>query len=211
MLKTLAIIGSGDLGQLIAYHASQSGMFNTVVFLDDYRKPGDYVCGYKIIGGTKDIETLFEQNKYDQLIIAIGYMHFKIRKSLFEKYNHKIPFATIIHPSAYVDSSCSIGSGTFILPGCVLDNNTTIGDNVLLNTGCTIAHDSIIKNHSFLSPRVAIAGFVKVGECCNIGINTIIIDNISITDEVQTGGGAVITKNITEPGLYVGVPAKKIK
>ncbi len=209
--KNLAIIGCGHLGLLIAHHARNFAQVDNIFFFDDYRKPGEIVDGCTILGGMDDIEKLYECKQYNYLIVGIGYKHFSFRKAIFEKFIHNIPFISIIHPSAYVDPSCLIGRGVFILPGCVLDNNVVVGDNVLLNTGCTIAHDSIIKRHTFLSPGVTVAGFVKIGECCNIGINTTIIDNINIADNVQTGGGAVITKSITESGLYVGIPAKKIK
>lgn len=81
----------------------------------------------------------------------------------------------------------------------------------MLNTACTVAHDSEIEAHCFLSPRVAIAGFVKIKEQCFLGINSTIIDNITICPQTQLGGGSVVTKSITESGLYVGIPAKKIR
>ena len=55
------------------------------------------------------------------------------------------------------------------------------------------------------------AGFVDIKEQCIIGINSIIIDNISITEGTRTGGGTVVIKNIEEKGLYVGNPARFIK
>lgn len=43
-----------------------------------------------------------------------------------------------------------------------------------------------------------------------IGSNSSILP-VSITDNVIIGAGSVVTKNITEPGVYAGNPAKKIK
>lgn len=211
MLKKLAIIGSGDLGQLIAQHVMNCKAYDVVGYINDFVAKGTPVNGLDVIGSTTDLDDLIDNRKIDCLMIGVGYKHFEQRKRLFDTWNSKIEFATFIHPSAYIDRSASIGAGCVILPGCVLDANTKLGNNVLLNTAVTIAHDSTVGNHSFLSPRVAMAGFINVGQCCNIGINTTIIDNIQIHDFIQTGGGAVVTKNLTEPGLYVGVPAKKIK
>ena len=98
-----------------------------------------------------------------------------------------------------------------ILPGSVLDQNVVIENNVLINVACTISHDSIIKANTFLSPRVVVAGFVTIGERCNIGINSTIIDNISIADDVQTGGGTVVINDLKEQGLYVGNPSRFIR
>jgi sugar O-acyltransferase (sialic acid O-acetyltransferase NeuD family) len=210
-MKRLAIIGSGDLGQLISYHASNDDHYSIAGFFDDFQVKDELVCGYPILGNTNDVMPLYETDRFDCLMIAIGYKHFAHRKSIFEKYCGIIPFGKIIHSSSYIDSSCSIGMGVCVLAGCVLDRNVIIEDNVLLNTGCCIAHDSVVKSHSFLSPGVCVAGFTQIGSCCNIGINSTIIDNIIIADNVQTGGGTVVIKNIDNGGVYVGNPAKFLK
>ncbi|MCH2043288.1 MAG: acetyltransferase [Saprospiraceae bacterium] len=210
-MKRLAIIGSGDLGLLIAHHASQSGEFIVVGFYNDFLEKGTSVKSYSILGGIEDVQTDFEMDKFDFLMIGVGYQHFGFRKKSFERFKSKIPFANIIHSSAYIDPSCRLGEGIFILPGCVLDHGVELADNVLLNTACSIAHDSKVGAHSFLSPRVAMAGFIEIGECCNIGINSTIIDNIKIVDHVQTGGGTVVVKNLNQAGLYVGVPARFVR
>ncbi len=211
-MSTLGIIGAGDLGKLISYHAISDNHFDNIVFFDDFIKKGTLIEGYKVIGETADIENEFKNGSFSFLMNAIGYKHINERKELFELFFNKgIPFAKIVHSSTYVDKSCKIGSGVFIHPGCTLDRNVTIGNNVLLNTSCTIAHDTIIESHCFLSPRVAIAGFSKIEQQCFLGINCTIIDNISICSQTQIGGGSVVTKSIYDSGLYVGVPAKKIK
>jgi sugar O-acyltransferase (sialic acid O-acetyltransferase NeuD family) len=209
--KKLGIIGSGDLGQLIAHHALINCGFDKVVFFDDFKKPKEFVNGNIVYGGINEVDEAFKKNEITHIIIGVGYKHIEFRKNLFELFNSKIPFASVIHPSASIDKSCKLGNGIIVLPGCVLDMNVEINDNVLLNTGCVIAHDSIIMSHSFLSPSVAVAGFVKIGQGCVIGINTTIIDNITISDYIQTGGGTVVIKSLTEKGLYVGNPARFIK
>ena len=208
-MKRLAIIGSSDLGQLIAHHAQTAG-FAIAGYFDDYKPIGTLVDGFPVLGGIADVQAAYP-TQFDELIVAIGYKYFSARKSVFEQFSGKIPFATLIHPSTYVDASCTIGPGSCLFPGCVLDRNVVIGNNVLLNTACAIAHDTAIGDHTFLSPRVAAAGFIKIGECCNIGINTTIIDNISIAGRAQTGGGAVVIQDITTAGLYVGIPARMVR
>jgi acetyltransferase-like isoleucine patch superfamily enzyme len=50
----------------------------------------------------------------------------------------------------------------------------------------------------------------RIGNNVLIGSNSSILP-VSITDNVIIGAGSVVTKNITEPGVYAGNPAKKIK
>lgn len=207
----LGIVGASDLGQLIAYHAITYCGFTKVLFFDDYKKSNELVKKNLVYGNTNEVEIAYLKKEITHIIIGIGYKHIEFRKKIFERFRDKIPFASVIHPSAFIDKSCHIGDGVVILPGCILDMNTKIGDNVLLNTGCTLAHDSYINEHSFLSPSVSVAGFVNIGKCCNIGINTVIIDNIKISDFIQTGAATVVIKDLVEKGLYVGNPARFIR
>jgi sugar O-acyltransferase (sialic acid O-acetyltransferase NeuD family) len=207
-MKKLAIIGSGDLGNQIAYHAQNDGHYQPIGFFDDYLETGIIRNGLPIIGKTNDALRLYDDGKYDVLMIGIGYKYFDLRAHLFNQYFGHIPFGTIVHSTAYVDKSCQLESGIIIYPGCVIDMNVVIDRNVLINVGCVIAHDSKVGRHCFLSPSVNIAGFVDIGEKVSLGIGTSVIDHIKITDNVRTGGGAVVIDDILTPGLYVGIPAK---
>jgi sugar O-acyltransferase (sialic acid O-acetyltransferase NeuD family) len=211
MNNRLAVIGSSDLGQLIAYHAKQSCNYEVVGYYDDFNPNVINSDGLPILGKLENILSDFEIKKFHFLIVAIGYKHMKFRREVFMKFKDTIPFASVIHPTANIDSSCFIGKGCFILPGCVLDRNVKINDNVVLNTACIVAHDSEVGAHSFLSPAIKMAGFSKIQECCIIGINATIIDNVVISDEIQIGAGAIVIKSLMEKGLYIGCPAHKIK
>lgn len=210
ILKTLAIIGAGDLGLQIAHYAIIDNHYQKVVFIDDFAKVTE-VRGIKIIGKTADIEKLYEQNIFDELIIGIGYMHLNKRKEIYNKYKNIIPFGCLVHSTSWVDATAKVNKGCVIFPNCSIDMNVIINGNTILNNGCTIAHDSSIGSHSFISPRVVIAGFVKVSEQCIIGSNSTVINNIFITEKVQIGAGTVVINNIDKEGLYVGNPQRFIR
>lgn len=206
----VAIIGSGDLGNQIRHMISSIQGMLAVAYFDDFENIGVVKSGIPVLGAVDDVLTSFSKNEFDQLILGIGYKHMDIRAKVYDEFKGKIPFAKIIHPSSFVDYSARIDEGCVVYPGCVIDQHVHLSDNVLLNVGCTIAHDTTIGAHSFLSPRVALAGFINVGPKVNLGINTTVIDNIDICANTRTGGGAVVTKNIESSGLYLGVPAKLI-
>ena len=207
-MKTLGIIGAGDLGQLIAYHAISDKHYSAVVFFDDTKQKDTLIDGHKVIGGIKNVVESYKLKLFDELIIAIGYKHMEFRQKVFlEMESSQIPFGAMLHSSSYIDKSCAIGKSVVVLPGCCLDRNAVIRDNVLLNVGCTIAHDTKIERHSFLSPRVSIAGFTVINESCVLGINSTIIDNIEIGKNIRIAGGTVVIKSLSKTGLYAGVPA----
>lgn len=209
-MKRLAVIGSGDLGQSLAYHATVNGAYELAGFFDDTQPEGLRVGLGTVLGPLAFIRAGYDQRLYDQVVVGIGYKHFELRAQLYDQLHSEVPFANIIHPATSIDPSCTLGHGVIMLAGCTLDRNVRVGNNVLMNVGCTIAHDTQIGDHSFFGPRVSCAGFISIGEACFLGINTTIIDGIRIVNKVQTGGGAVIVQDIKEPGLYVGVPAKRV-
>jgi UDP-3-O-[3-hydroxymyristoyl] glucosamine N-acyltransferase len=169
------------------------------------------VNGHAVIGKIEYVEQAFLNKEFDELLIGIGYKHLLVRKKLFDQYSGKIPFGKIVHSSCWVDGSAIIKEGAILYPRCIIDARAIVETNTILNLGCTLAHDSIVGGHSFLSPNVSIAGFVRIGERCNFGIAAVVIDNLAITATTQLGGGAVVTQNIDIAGLYVGMPAKFVR
>lgn len=210
MKSILAIIGCGELGMQIANYATIDNHYKDVVFFDDFSDVNK-VNGYRILGKIDSIAQAFQDHKFSELFLGIGYNHMEIRKRVFNNYYGKIPFGKIIHSTCYVDQTAVIKEGTIIYPYSIIDKNVRINENVLINLNTVIAHDSIVNRHTIISPKVAIAGFVDIGESCVLGINSTIIDNISIAPETQIGGGSVVIKSISEKGLYVGNPVRYIR
>jgi acetyltransferase-like isoleucine patch superfamily enzyme len=112
------------------------------------------------------------------------------------------PFVEI-QKDVIIGKNCKIQSHSFI---CEL---VTIGDN------CFISHGVVFINDLFTSGGPA--GGKKdlwkstiIGNNVSFGSNSTILP-VTICDNVVIGAGAVVTKNIDEPGIYAGNPAKKLK
>lgn len=208
-MPRLAIVGSRDLAQQLATHAASR--FDVVGFLDDYRAVDEMTAGGPILGAVDDAESLHRAGRFDSLLIGVGYKHISARKALYERFSKTIPFATLVHSSCYVHPSATIEPGAVIYPGCTVDLGCRIGANTLLNTGTVVAHDVQIGPHTFVGPGVTLAGFVRIGEACFIGVGTTVVDHLEVAAGTQTGAGAVVVRDITAPGLYVGVPARATK
>ena len=132
---------------------------------------------------------------------------------------------TIIEPVNLY--GCSIGDDSFVGPFVEIQKNTTIGKNTkiqshsficeLISIGdeCFIGHGVMFINDLFSEGKPANGNKdfwknTKIGNNVSIGSNATILP-VKICDHVVIGAGAVVTKNITESGVYVGNPAKKMK
>ena len=88
----------------------------------------------------------------------------------------------------------------------------TLGDNVHITDGVKfITHDGGILLYRNQVPDLEITGPITVGDNVYIGNNVIILPNVKIGNNVVIGAGSVVTKDIPDNSLVVGVPARVIK
>lgn len=209
-VKKIAIIGSQEFADQLAHLASICGQEISGYF-DDYKLPGTDEDKL-ILGPIDSVAACHHSGTMTAVIIGIGYKHLMFRAQTFARLQvHGIPFAKLIHPHTFVDATAVIEAGSALYAGCVIDKAVRVAANVLLNLGCIVSHDSEIGAHSFVAPGVTIAGFAKIGERCFIGANATVIDEIRIADDTFIGAGSVVTRSITEPGVYVGNPARRVR
>ena len=209
-MKKVAFIGSGELSLHIAHYVEEDKQYEVVGFFDDYTPVGTNVSKYKVIGTLDDINSEFKKNVFDGLVNGIGFTRMEYRKEVFDRFSDSIPFPNFIHSSCIIDSTAKIGRGVIIFPMSMLYFNSVVEDNVFIQVNSTITDSKVCKD-SMVSAGVMVAGRSEIGKGCNIGVSTCISSDVKICDKVRTGAGAVVPNDITLPGTYVGVPARKIK
>ncbi|CAB1220535.1 acyltransferase [Acinetobacter bouvetii] len=102
----------------------------------------------------------------------------------------------------------SINSKSFI-NGC---GGVSIGDNTRIGTQSII----IASNHKFDDPDTLVKDQiskqgVSLGENIWLGARVTVLDGVHIPDNSVIGACSLVSKTLNESGVYVGVPARKIK
>jgi sugar O-acyltransferase (sialic acid O-acetyltransferase NeuD family) len=121
-------------------------------------------------------------------------------------------FATLVAPSAVVDSSVLLGGGTVVAPGAVLSVGVRTGDHCLVNVAATLAHDVILGDFVSISPGAHLGGRVHIGDGAFIGIGAIVSDGVQLAPGSVVGAGAVVIANVDQPNtVIVGNPARPIR
>ncbi|MBN9693048.1 MAG: acetyltransferase [Verrucomicrobia bacterium] len=122
-----------------------------------------------------------------------------------------LTFATLVHPTATVSRRSTLGEGTSISIGSIIAGFTTVGCHVHVNRGVNIGHHTLIEDFVTIGPGVNLAGNCHVGAHTYVGIGATIIDGIKIGRHCVIGAGAVVTQDLPDRVLAVGVPAKVVK
>lgn len=93
----------------------------------------------------------------------------------------------------------------------------SLGNHVRINSGVQlITHDGgvwVLREYLDIlgHEKIDLFGQIKIGNNVHIGTNAIIMPNVIIGNNVIIGCGAVVTKNIPDNSIAVGVPARIIK
>ena len=114
---------------------------------------------------------------------------------------------SIIKPQNFIfEDNLSINDFVYINA----TNEIHVGENVSLSAGAKLL--SIKLNYSNESESYEhIGSKIYIGNNVQIGAGAIILPGISIVDNVIIGAGCIVTKNIEDAGVYIGIPANKIK
>ncbi len=141
------------------------------------------------------------------IIRKLNGMEPKIGKNCFLAEN------AVIVGDVTIGDDCSIWYGA-VLRGDV--NPIIIGNRVNIQDGAvlhTLHKKSVVEIGDDVSVgHNAIVHGAVVGSKVLVGMGAILMDNARIPDNTIIAAGAVVlSNNILEPGIYAGIPAKKVK
>ena len=120
-------------------------------------------------------------------------------------------FHTVVADGTSIGRSVELGDGCIVAPGAVLTYRARLGRHVIVNIGASVSHTSVVGNFVTISPGARIAGDCTIGDGVFIGIGAIISHGVSIAEGTVIGAGAVVISDIEVAGVYVGVPARRIR
>ena len=131
---------------------------------------------------------------------------------------------TIVSPCNIYE--CQIGSNSFIGPFTEIQKGVVIGERckiqshsficslVQIGHDCFIGHGVMFVNDLFANGGPANDATkwkaTNIADHVSIGSNATILP-VQICSHVVIGAGAVVTKDITVPGIYAGNPAVKLR
>lgn len=199
-MKRLVIIGASGHGKVVADIAMRIG-YTDIVFLDDDQTIKE-CAGFSVVGKVSDVVTM-DGDKF----VAIG--NPKTRERIqTELENCGANVVTLIHPNAVVSRRVEIGSGSVVMAGAVINSDAKIGRGTIINTCSSVDHDCVVKDYVHISVGAHLSGSCRIGKNSWIGIGAIVSNNRNVCGDCTIGAGAVVVKDISIPGVYIGVPAK---
>jgi sugar O-acyltransferase (sialic acid O-acetyltransferase NeuD family) len=203
-MSTLLILGAGGHGRVVADAAALSRQWTRVVASD--RDPAR--CRAELVPGVTAMALGEALALASSVHIAIGGAESRETEAAAIA---AASLATVMHPTASVSPHADVSAGSFIAAQAVVAPGARLGRCVIVNHGAVIDHDVALGDFSHIAPLVALGGGVQVGRRVLIGSGASVLPGLRIGDDIVVGAGAVVCENLSEPGVYAGVPARRVK
>ncbi len=210
-MKNLIIIAAGGCGREVLQWAKDVNKkrekWCIKGFIDDNPNALDGLkCDFSIISG---IDSYVIQHD-DEFLCCVG--NSDTRKMIVEKLKNKgAVFTSLIHPSAVISDTCTIGEGVIIYPFSTISDNTEIGEHSIINMYSSVAHDSVLGKYCTISAHCDITGMCKVGDGVFMGTTSNMVPSSRIGNNVYICAGSTVMGRVRSGNKVLGNPAKIVK
>lgn len=208
----MLIIGAKGFAKEVLEILHQNKETEGLAFYDDVNDDvGDFLYDkFPILKTSKAVTEHFSKHGN---AFSIGIGNPKLRKLMYEKFSQLGGqlSSTISLFSEIGSYGVLINDGCNILGGVKISNDVQVGKGTIIYYNSVITHDVEIADFVEISPSVTILGRAKIGSQTQIGTNSVIFPDIKIGKNVSIGAGAVVSKDLPDNCVAVGIPAKIIK
>jgi sugar O-acyltransferase (sialic acid O-acetyltransferase NeuD family) len=206
-IRRILIVGAGGFGREILLwardawpdHASKIAGFLSA---DPARLEG-YACPLPILADPGQ----FEPKPGDALVLAIGIP--ETRRRVAEDLEARGgEFLTLIHPTAIVAPTASIGTGSILCPYSIVSDSAQVGRFGLLNYHASLAHDAAVGDYAVLSPYATLGGGAFIGDDVFLGLHASVGPGKRVGPRSKVAANSAALHDVPADSLVHGVPGR---
>ncbi len=210
-LRDLLLIGAGGFAREAAEAVRAANAarptWDLLGFLDDDAAKHDQVLsGLPVLG---PIAALADHP--DALVVLCPGRpdNYTVRRVLDERLGlEDTRYATIIHPTATVGSTCVVGAGSVLLAHVDLTADVVVGRHVAVMPQVVLTHDVEIGDWATIASGVRVGGGSRIGQGAYLGSGACVRESTTVGDWALLGMGSLLTRDVPPARRWFGVPAR---
>ncbi len=210
-MQEIVIVGGGGHARVVASVIKKLSSFKAIGYSD--REDHGALLGIPFLGQDSSLLPLVAAHPDLGAVLAVGQVGTgEKRQALWNSLKAlRLSFPVVVSPDAVVNEDVVLGEASAVMDGAVVNCGARVGRGAILNTNSTIEHDVALGDWVHISPGATLSGGVVVGSGSMIGAGATVIEGVHIPAATFIGAGSTVINSLTEPGVYVGSPARRIR
>jgi sugar O-acyltransferase (sialic acid O-acetyltransferase NeuD family) len=205
--RRILIVGAGGFGREVLHWARaawgrDSAKIAGFLSADPHLLDG-HVPAPAVIGDPRD----FMPEPGDGLVLAIGIP--RTRRAVAEALLAKgATFLPVVHPTAVVAPTATIGTGSIVCPHAVVSDSARLGACVLVNYHASLAHDARAGDFAVLSPYAALGGGAAIEADVFLGLHASVGPGVTVGARSKVSANSCALFDVPADALVHGVPGR---
>jgi sugar O-acyltransferase (sialic acid O-acetyltransferase NeuD family) len=149
----------------------------------------------------------FAPESGDALLLAIGVPgeRRKVAEALLAK---NAAFLTLVHPTAIVAATATIGPGSILCPYAIASDATRLGRFTLMNYHSSLGHDASTGDFAVLSPYATLGGGASISDDVFLGLHASVGPGKTVGPRSKVSANSSALANVPKDSLVYGVPGR---
>lgn len=191
----LFIYGAGGFSRIVIDLLKQTCAYKLKGIVDMKYPDIEGFLGIDIIGNDEYLDKLYSDG-ITKVINAVGV---PAREKVYEKLKEKgFELPNLIHKTAIIEPTVSMGEGNLILAGAMIGTEAIIGNDCVINAGAIVNHECVISDNCHIASGAILAGCVTVGENTLIGQGCTVYQRVHIGKNVIIQNGCHVFKDVPD-------------
>ena len=168
---------------------------------------------YSVIGEWEKIKEVLTNHKVKDYQVETICVNSALSLLELKDIDARIEYGAIIREGVIIGKEAVILMGAIINTGCI------IGERTMIDMGVVVGGGVVIKENCHIGANAVLAGMVEpyceqpviIEKNSFIGAGAVVLEGVHIGENTIIGANAVVTEDIPENCVAVGIPAKVIK
>jgi sugar O-acyltransferase (sialic acid O-acetyltransferase NeuD family) len=211
-MKKVVLAGNAITADILYSYLKYDNRYEVVgIVVDDEYVDSGNIENVASIG----LSQLTKEFSHDDvtIIMAMGYNNLnRDRESMFYRLKEmKYGIETYIHPDASIHSKELIGEGCVVLPNAVVEPHVRLGENTMVWCNVTLAHHCHVEPHCWIASGAVVSGQAYISRNSFLGVNSTIVNEVSIADFNIIGAAAMVSKNTKPNSVHLARSAEEFR
>lgn len=203
----ILVVGAGGFGREALHWAREAWPEHARLVAGFLSADADLLAGHDhplpVIGDP----ARFAPRPGDALLLAIGIPGVR-RRVAEDLLARGAEFLTLVHPTAIVAPTASLGTGCIVCPGAIVSDATRLGRFTLVNYHASVAHDAATGDFAVLSPSAALGGGARIADDVFLGLHASVGPGVAVGRGSKVAANSCALADVPPESLVHGVPGR---